>query len=356
MKIMPTTIQMLKADVGDAFIIEVKEGEESFTMVVDGGPRRSMRTVVPAIEALEIIDMMVLTHYDSDHIGGIMEYLTTNKEKAKLINKYWINCPHIRVRMDNKVSASEMATLKTFFEQLEAEGAEVDWREEVLQGMIYTSPNGLVKLEVITPTPESRKLNEEAYDKDMEKRQISTARVLKDYDTPLQELADRKTPSSSQVVNNASISFLMETPDCKILMLGDVQSGDVYKYLTELREGEKYSKEHKLKVDYVKVPHHGSRYNLTSELLDIIECDNYLISTCGGDEVVEGKDTKYNHPDRMTIAKILLHNERNMDNNIKLYFNYNNGDFEERKTYLFHKEELEEANLKFEPKWDTTKI
>lgn len=75
---------------------------------------------------------MVLTHYDSDHIGGILEYLTTNKEKAKSINKYWINCPHIHVRMDNKSSASEMATLKTFFEQLEAEGAEVDWRDEEL--------------------------------------------------------------------------------------------------------------------------------------------------------------------------------------------------------------------------------
>lgn len=353
---MPTTIQMLKADIGDAFIIEVKEGKESFTMVVDGGPRRSMRTVVPAIEALENIDMMVLTHYDSDHIVGIQEYLTINKEKAKAINKYWINCPHIHVRMDNKSSASEMATLKTFFEQLEAEGAVVDWRDEVLQGMTYTSPNGLAKLEVITPTPDSRKLNEEAYCKDMEKKKISAARVLNDFDITLQKLADMKTPSSRQVVNNASISFIMETPDCRILMLEDVMSGDVYKYLTELREGEKYSKEHKLKVDYVKVPHHGSRYNLTSELLDIIDCDNYLISTCGGEEVAEGKDTKYNHPDRMTIAKILLHEGRNKGNKINLYFNYNNGDFEARKTYLFHKEEIEDSTLNFEPKWDTTKI
>lgn len=353
---MPTTIKMLKADIGDAFIIEVKEGEESFTMVVDGGPRKSMRSVVPELEALEKIDMMVLTHYDSDHIGGILEYLTTNKEKAKSINKYWINCPHIRVRVDNKASASEMATLKTFFEQLEAEDTEVDWRDEVLQGMTYTSPNGLVKLEVITPTLESRKLNEEAYDKDMEKRKISAARVVKDFETPLEKLAKRKTPSSKQVVNNASISFLMETPDCKILMLGDVQSGDVYKYLTELRKGEKYSKDHKLKVDYVKVPHHGSRYNLTSELLDIIDCDNYLISTCGGEEVAEGKDTKYNHPDRMTIAKILLHDGRNKENKINLYFNYNNADFEARNTFLFHQAELENTDLKFEPKWDTTKI
>ena len=68
---MPTTIKMLKADIGDAFIIEVKEGEESFTMVVDGGSKRSMRTVVPAIEALEKIDMLVLTHYDAAFVGDL---------------------------------------------------------------------------------------------------------------------------------------------------------------------------------------------------------------------------------------------------------------------------------------------
>ena len=61
---------MLKADIGDAFRIEVKEGE-SFTMVVDGGSKRSMRTVVPAIEALEKIDMLVLTHYDVAFFGDL---------------------------------------------------------------------------------------------------------------------------------------------------------------------------------------------------------------------------------------------------------------------------------------------
>lgn len=44
---------MLKADIGDAFIIEVKEGEESFTMVVDGGPKATQRTVVEEIAQLE---------------------------------------------------------------------------------------------------------------------------------------------------------------------------------------------------------------------------------------------------------------------------------------------------------------
>ena len=72
--------------------------------------------------------------------------------------------------------------------------------------------------------------------------------------------------------------------------------------------------------------------------------------------MAEGKDTKYNHPDRMTIAKILFHDGRNKENKINLYFNYNNADFEARRTYVFHEEEFSDPNLNFEPKWDTTKI
>ena len=73
----------------------------------------------------------------------------------------------------------------------------------------------------------------------------------------------------------------------------------------------------------------------------------------------DDKDTKYNHPDRMTIAKILLHEERKNKEpkpKVTLYFNYNNADFEARGTYVFHEEEFSDPNLNFEPKWDTTKI
>ena len=351
---MSTTIKMLKADIGDAFIIEVKEGEESFTMVVDGGPKATQRTIVEEIAQLEHIDLMILTHYDSDHIRGILHFFAKYPEKAKQVEKYWVNCPHIRVRNNGQVSPNEMYTLKNLFMDLETEENQLNWRDEVLQGVPYDSPNGLVHIEVITPTAEARTLNEQYYDEHVvENRKVSAEfsdRVKADYDTPLDVLANRKITPGEQVVNNSSISFLMtinSEPQKKILMLGDVKSGDVYQYLTELREGEKFSKEHKLKVDAVKVPHHGSRYNLTSELLDIIECDQYLISTCGGPETKEGKVPTYNHPDRMTIAKILLHDDRNKEQRITLHFNYTLEDMEKKGALILHPEELKDASLNF---------
>lgn len=346
---MSTKIQMLKADIGDAFIIEVAEGERTFTMVVDGGPRASLPTVKKAFESLEHVDLMVLTHYDSDHIKGILEYLTTRPDQVSKIDKFWLNCPHIPVRLGTKASAGEMKQLRDFFESIDSEENPIDWRDNVVQGFTYDSPNGLVHLEVITPTEDAKRLNEAFYDKELGRRKAScqiAKRVQEDFDTELKVLAESDPRGKYQVVNNSSISFLMtiNTEDKQhILMLGDVMSDDVYTYLSKT-----YSKDEKLELDALKVPHHGSRFNLTSQLLEIIDCSKYLISTAGGAEVADDKTPLYNHPDRVTIAKILLHEGRDLSKKISLYFNYALDSMQERGALVLHKEEIEDENLNFE--------
>lgn len=346
---MPTKIQMLKADIGDAFIVEIVEGERTFTMVVDGGPKASLLTVKRAFESLEHIDLMVLTHYDSDHIKGILEYLTTRPEQVARIDKFWLNCPHIPVRLGTKASASEMKQLRNFFESIDSEDSPIDWRDNVVQGVIYDSPNGLVHLDVITPTEDAKRLNEAYYDKELGKRKAScqiAKRVQEDFNTELKVLADSDPRGNYQVVNNSSISFLMTIntdEKHRILMLGDVMSDDVYNYLSK-----DYNKDKKLVLDALKVPHHGSRFNLTSQLLEIIDCSKYLISTAGGIEVADDKTPTYNHPDRTTIAKILLHEGRDKYKKISLYFNYTLDSMCERGALVLHKEEIEDENLNFE--------
>lgn len=206
---MSTNIRMLKADIGDAFIIEVADAEKSFTMVVDGGPRASMPIVKTALESLEHIDIMVLTHYDSDHIKGILEYLTTRPEQVSKIDKFGLNCPHIPVRLSTKASAGEMKQLRDFFESIDSLENPIDWRDNVVQGFTYDSPNGLVHFEVITPTEDAKRLNEVFYDKELGKRKAScqiAKRVQEDFDTELQVLANSDSKGTYQVVNNSSIS------------------------------------------------------------------------------------------------------------------------------------------------------
>src|SRR5690606_36139536 len=39
----------------------------------------------------QFIDLLVLTHFDDDHIGGILRWLNKDKEASKLIKKVWFN-------------------------------------------------------------------------------------------------------------------------------------------------------------------------------------------------------------------------------------------------------------------------
>ncbi|MGI3200864.1 hypothetical protein ACRJ4W_24940 [Streptomyces sp. GLT-R25] len=54
----------------------------------------------------------------------------------------------------------------------------------------------------------------------------------------------------------------------------------------------------RMHVDLLKVAHHGSDHNLSNELLDLIDCDRYLISTSGA---------RHDHPNEIAIARILKH-------------------------------------------------
>ena len=65
----------------------------------------------------------------------------------------------------------------------------------------------------------------------------------------------------------------------------------------------------KLKVDLFKVSHHGSQNNVSSELIQLLDCPRYLVSTNGD---------HFCHPDRQAIARILKYGGTRPS----LYFNY----------------------------------
>ena len=69
---MSAILKVLKVRQGDAFIFECKKEEGVFYMVVDSGPRLSSKDIVPLVKELPHIDLLVLTHYDEDHISGFI--------------------------------------------------------------------------------------------------------------------------------------------------------------------------------------------------------------------------------------------------------------------------------------------
>lgn len=146
----------------------------------------------------------------------------------------------------------------------------------------------------------------EPFEKPLKGREEDLAR-------PIEELARRDFQEDTSVANHSSIALLFEYAGRRLLLAGDA-------YPSVLAEGLKemgYSPRCPLKLDAFKLAHHGSRANTSRELLDLVDCSRYLISTSGA---------RFGHPDKECLARVIWANRCHPDTT--LYFNYEGTDAE----------------------------
>ena len=105
------------------------------------------------------------------------------------------------------------------------------------------------------------------------------------------------------IANRSSISFILEYSDKKYLFLSDTVTDKVVLKNIENVVGFKY------RFSAIKLPHHGSRYNITHDFIDRYSADEYYCST---------NSVKYGHPDLEVLAAILCKDSKFK----KLIFNY----------------------------------
>ena len=309
-------IYFLPVKHGDAFIIECVRGDTQGLVVVDGGPRSCGFELKRKLNELGTPDLMVLTHYDEDHIGGILQLVDTCLDDNMIPAKeVWANCAgYVEVAASKYTTAAHGMLLSVRLNELAKQHGMV-WRNDLHEGMEFDRP--FASIEVVSPTEDVTKMVIEKQKDEARQLLNATQKDTIDLEKPLDKLAKEIPPEpnlkkDNELANAASIAFILRCDNLSILMLGDSYPQNVERYL---REEKGYSEENPLVVDFVKVSHHGSRNNTSNSLLDIIQCDKFIIST-------NGSNGSSNHPDRTTIAHILCHTKRNMDTKVHLYFNY----------------------------------
>jgi hypothetical protein len=102
--------------------------------------------------------------------------------------------------------------------------------------------------------------------------------------------------------------LLAEFDGRSVLLSGDAHAEVLTKSIEQLQRG-RGKVGQKLKLDALKLSHHGSANATTIPLLDMLDCSRYLVSSSGN---------IFNHPDREAIARVILHG----GNQPTLYFNY----------------------------------
>jgi len=312
-------IEMLPAQDGDCLWIEYGEADPSThrRVLIDAGRPGTARVLRRKIRSLpegrRRFELLVLTHVDSDHVGGAAELLA-DKAPGLSFGDIWFNgYKHVSDEL-GPVEAERLTSL--------LEKGRLPWNER-FSGKAVTLDGGPPRTEVLDGGlrltilgPTRKRLAELA--PEWEKTVVAAGLVpgrgappkrTKDEpedtlgDESVEGLARERFDGDKTSANGSSIALLAEYGGRRILLGGDTYAPDLLAAL------ERIEPEAQVRVDAFKLPHHGSKANLNVPLLQKLSCPRYLVSTSGA---------RFRHPDAVTIARVLMHGGRRP----KLFFNY----------------------------------
>ena len=97
---MKITTKILGVKDGDAIIITLLKEKKNIVMLIDSGEKSYAPRVISELEnALKQFgktapDLIVCTHYDSDHIGGMKDIISHFVKKGSKPGKVWLHKPN----------------------------------------------------------------------------------------------------------------------------------------------------------------------------------------------------------------------------------------------------------------------
>ncbi|CAM3163133.1 MBL fold metallo-hydrolase [Corallococcus sp. ZKHCc1 1396] len=328
------TLEMLPAGCGDCLLLEhVHEGRTQ-RILIDGGTPASYPALRARLsrDARPHFDLIVVTHVDADHIGGILELLR-DPAVGTTYDDLWFNGQHHmksflaeatgaeggsagpEVPPEDRLGPGQGEALATIIR-----GGR--WNEAFRRGPIVVPDTGALprielrnglSLTVLSPTPTA-----------LRRMALVWAREVRSVEEELsrphmatQEQADRlggtldvgalsaePQQRDDAPANGSSIALLAECGPHACLLAADAWPQVLAATLQRLLQERGLSR---LPLSAVKLPHHGSKRNVTREWLDLVECSDFLISTDG---------TRFRHPDAQAIARIV-----SAKRGVRLHFN-----------------------------------
>lgn len=326
-------VEMLPAAHGDSLWIEYGDAKEPCRVLVDGGPGFTYEAlrwrILSLPQSARHFELLIVTHIDGDHIEGIIKLLQ-DETLGCTIDDIWFNdwkqIEHLPGHKDLEPILGPLQG--EFLGALISQRTHQTWNGPWDGGLIsvpstgnlpnHVLPGGL-RLTLLSPglvelvelRKEWNKVVTDAGfspgDREAALKQLSRRKRL---GPPAERLGDEDVASSvdNSVANGSSIAVLIEFDGRRILLAADAFATRLRESLDRWRNQEDVSS---VVLDAFKLPHHGSKKNLTPQLLENIRCRNYLISTSGA---------QFDHPDPETIDLLLVnHNHRGR---ARLHFNY----------------------------------
>ena len=300
-------IEVLKASYGDCILITIVRDGIPYNIMIDGGTgdtytyinkkgKMASGTLKDKLEQLrqegKHIDLLIITHVDDDHIGGIIRWFEDEIPSKDFVRRIWLNDDieiTINKSLDN--TSGQAASLK---QKLDENG--IQHENMIVAKKVMCFEWG--RIIILAPSAAHHNVVAQYIAKELDNS--TTDRYDEDIETILKGKYEcgKCTPE-----NDASIAFLLQTNEGEnCLLLGDANIDTV---MDSLKNVDGISLP--LECSLVKLSHHGSKNNFKPELLDLIKAENFIVSTNG---------SRHGHPDKEVIAWIVE------KTNAYLWFNY----------------------------------
>ena len=322
------TVEMLPAGHGDCLVVEYGATRSTtHRVLIDAGTIHSWDAVRTRLLAMPNVayEAFVVTHVDEDHIGGALKLLVDPDLRHRITDVWFngfIHCqkggsvlgPVDGERLTALIRNGGFGWNRPFPHPVGGVGGPVVVPATGPPPRIPL-PGGAV-IHLLSPNPTVLKTLATEWEKivvlvgivpgsgtpleaKMPPKRHKVVAPLRD---PLKrpelvKMAAASPPDPSKA-NASSIAFVLEFNNKRALVTGDATGGVLLPALRRLGES---LGEDKVRLDLFKLPHHGSRANVSTELIEAVDVANYLISSNGDN---------YGHPDNATMARILLASAR----------------------------------------------
>jgi beta-lactamase superfamily II metal-dependent hydrolase len=316
-------VEMLPAGHGDALVVEYGSGSDVRRLLIDAGTIHSYDRIRGRLLARSDrkYDAFVITHVDEDHIGGAVPLLEDPDLRHRIRNVWFNGYAHVKQggnvlgpvdgeRLTRAICDGGYQWNEPFKNRVSpAVGGPIvvptagDLPSIALEGgakLVLLSPSGkklermaAVWMDVVTEaglvpgrgtdrvpnSPKPHRKRVKALPETM------TAAALKALAGP--------TRTDASEANGSSIAFILEHGHSRALFAADANPAVL---VSALRRYAAMKGESRVRLDICKLPHHGSRANVTTDLLKAIDTRRYLVSTDG---------MSFGHPDDAAMARIL---------------------------------------------------
>lgn len=356
-------LKMYPAKNGDAFLVHAS----GCHILIDAGYASTFNDhILDDLKLLasagDALDLLICTHIDKDHIGGLLEFISSNGPQGARsiveVHEVWHNSlrslpaapgapdsssdrqvleaiqrrgfllPQALGSTATPISAKQGSSLARLLQQQGYLWNSGDGTSCMTSGQPTRVLPSSVQVELIGPPlarlqelrswwlSQMRKVSyrgeaaidalvEDAYEMlCASSREPMPASVKTISKGGAKTLADVYVPDVS-LTNGSSIATIIEGEGKRLLFLGDAWATDIAAELRRVRGSDAPQT-----FDAIKVSHHGSIHNTSVDLLSVIDAPVFLVSSNG---------SAHNHPDFEVLAEIV---DRPAMFGRTIYFNY----------------------------------